>query len=192
VNVPEEDTTFIKEGEMLKREEAVLVVIDIQGNLYLAMDDREELLRNTLKLIRGIKLLGLPIVLTEQVKIGPTIPEIMVHLEGVTPIVKNSFSCWGDGRFRETLENLGRRQVLISGIEAHVCAYQTSMDLLAAGYEVYIVADAVSSRKAGDREIGIRKLTNAGAVLTSTEMALFELLKTATDPLAKEMFRIIK
>ena len=177
---------------MLKKEEAVLTVIDIQGNLYLAMDQKEFLLDNTTRLIKGINLLEIPVILTEQVKIGPTIPELSSLMPGITPIVKNSFSCCGDAGFMAALAATGRKQVLVCGIEAHVCAYQTSMDLMAAGYEVHLVADAVSSRTARNREIGIQKLLAGGAVLTSTEMALFELLKTATDPRARDLFRIIK
>jgi len=177
---------------MLNREEALLVVIDIQGNLYLAMDEKEFLLTNTAKLVKGIITLDIPIILTEQVKIGPTIPELAGLMTAVKPIIKNSFSCCGDRQFMDTLIAAGKKQIIICGIEAHVCAYQTSMDLLARGYEVYIVADAVSSRTARNREIGIQKLLASGATLTSTEMALFELLKTATDPKAKDLFRIIK
>jgi isochorismate hydrolase len=177
---------------MLNREDAILAVIDIQGNLYLAMDEKEFLLANTAKLIKGINILDIPIILTEQVKIGPTIPELAELMTDVKPLIKNSFSCCGDPQFMEAMTAAGKRQVLICGIEAHVCAYQTSMDLLARGYEVYLVADAVSSRTARNREIGIQKLLASGAVLTSAEMALFELLKTATDPKAKDLFRIIK
>jgi nicotinamidase-related amidase len=177
---------------MLKREEAILVVIDIQGNLYLAMDDKESLLVNATKLIKGINVLGIPIILTEQVKIGPTIPELSSLMPSVAPLVKNSFSCCGDEGFMAAIDGAGRRQVLVCGIEAHVCAYQTSMDLMAAGYEVYLVADAVSSRTARNREIGIQKLLASGAILTSVEMALFELLRTAKDPKARDLFQIIK
>lgn len=177
---------------MLNREEALLAVIDIQGNLYLAMDEKEFLLANTAKLIKGINILEIPIILTEQLKIGPTIPELARLMPDVKPIIKNSFSCCGDAQFLEALIASGKKQVLVCGIEAHVCAYQTSMDLMERGYEVYVVADAVSSRTAGNREIGIQKLLASGAILTSTEMALFELLKTATDPKAKDLFRIIK
>jgi nicotinamidase-related amidase len=177
---------------MLNREEALLAVIDIQGNLYLAMDEKEFLLANTAKLIKGINILEIPIILTEQVKIGPTIPELAELMPAVKPIIKNSFSCCGDAQFMSALAATGKKQILICGIEAHVCAYQTSMDLMAAGYDVYLVADAVSSRTARNREIGIRKLLASGAILTSAEMALFELLKTATDPKAKDLFRIIK
>jgi len=177
---------------MLKREEAVLTVIDVQGNLYLAMDDREFLLANTAKLIQGINVLAIPIILTEQVKLGPTIPELSSLMPNVTPLIKNSFSCCGDPRFMAALAATGKKQVVVCGIEAHVCAYQTSMELMAAGYEVYLAADAVSSRTARNREIGVQKLLASGAILTSTEMALFELLKTATDPRARDIFRIIK
>ena len=177
---------------MLNREEALLAVIDIQGNLYLAMNEKEFLLANTAKLIKGINILEIPIILTEQLKIGPTIPELARLMPDVKPIIKNSFSCCGDAQFLEALIASGKKQVLVCGIEAHVCAYQTSMDLMGRGYEVYVVADAVSSRTAGNREIGIQKLLASGAILTSTEMALFELLKTATDPKAKDLFRIIK
>ena len=177
---------------MLNREEALLAVIDIQGNLYLAMDEKEFFLANTAKLIKGINILEIPIILTEQLKIGPTIPELARLMPDVKPIIKNSFSCCGDAQFLEALIASGKKQVLVCGIEAHVCAYQTSMDLMERGYEVYVVADAVSSRTAGNREIGIQKLLASGAILTSTEMALFELLKTATDPKAKDLFRIIK
>jgi isochorismate hydrolase len=90
------------------------------------------------------------------------------------------------------LTALNRRQILMTGIEAHVCAYQTTMDLLEKGYEVHLVADAVSSRTIRNREIGIQKLKDSGAVLTSAEMALFELLKTAGDPKFKEIFKIVK
>jgi len=177
---------------MLNREDAILAVIDIQGNLYLAMDEKEFLLANTAKLIKGINILEIPIILTEQVKIGPTIPELADLMPAVKPIIKNSFSCCGDAQFMAALTAARKRQVLVCGIEAHVCAYQTSMDLMERGYEVYLVADAVSSRTARNREIGIEKLLASGAILTSAEMALFELLKTATDPKAKDLFRIIK
>jgi isochorismate hydrolase len=177
---------------MLNREAALLAVIDIQGNLYLAMDEKELLLANTVKLVKGINILDIPIILTEQVKIGPTIPELAVLMPYVKPIIKNSFSCCGEAKFMEALIASGKKQVLVCGIEAHVCTYQTSMDLIERGFDVYVVADAVSSRAVGNREIGIQKLLASGAILTSTEMALFELLKTATDPKARDIFKIIK
>ena len=177
---------------MLDREKTALIVIDIQGNLAQAMSEKELLFENAEKIIRGVQVFGIPVLGTEQVKLGPTIPTLARYLEGVKPIVKDSFSCCGDERFMKELTALKRRQILMTGIESHVCAYQTTMDLLEKGYEVHLVADAVSSRTIRNREIGIQKLKDSGAVLTSAEMALFELLKTAGDPKFKEIFKIVK
>jgi len=177
---------------MLTREGTILVVIDIQGNLYQAMDDKQFLLTNNRKLIRGALIFDIPVLLTEQNRIGPTISEIRELLPEATPVVKDSFSCLGEARFMGALQALCPKRIIISGIEAHVCVYQTALDLMGLGYEVYLAADAVSSRTAQNREIAIRRLTNSGAVLMSTEMILFELLKTAADPKAREIFRVVK
>jgi nicotinamidase-related amidase len=177
---------------MLKIDRAVLVAIDIQGNLYRAMDDREFLLQNCRKLLLGVRALGIPVILTEQVKIGETVPEIRELLPDLDPIVKETFSCWHHEPFAAALKAAGREQVILLGIEAHVCVYQTCLDLLEAGFEVYLAADAVSSRTAANREIGIGRMTAEGAILASTEMILFELLETAAHPKAKELFKLIK
>ncbi|NPU83260.1 MAG: hydrolase [Syntrophaceae bacterium] len=177
---------------MLKIDRAVLVAIDIQGNLYRAMDDREFLLQNCRKLLLGARALGIPVILTEQVKIGETVPEIRELLPDLDPIVKETFSCWHHEPFAAALMATGRKQVILLGIEAHVCVYQTCMDLLEAGFEVYLASDAVSSRTTANREIGIGRMTAEGAILASTEMMLFELLGTAAHPKAKELFKLIK
>jgi nicotinamidase-related amidase len=177
---------------MLVREGTILGVIDIQGNLYHAMDDKQTLLTNNLRLIRGALTFDIPILLTEQNKIGPTIPEIRELLPEAKPVTKDSFSCCGEASFMEILTVLSPKRIIISGIEAHVCVYQTVMDLIGMGFKVYLAADAVSSRTVQNREIAIKRLTASGVVLMSTEMILFELLKTAQDPKAREIFRIVK
>jgi len=177
---------------MLTRERSVVVIVDIQGNLYRAMDDRERLLENNQKLIRGAVALGVPLLITEQNNIGTTIPEILELLPGAVPLKKESFSCCGEGRFMEALQSLRSREIIISGIEAHICVYQTAMDLMDRGYKVHVVADAVSSRVSVNKEIALRRLVGSGALLTSAEMVLFDLLKTAADPKAREIFRIVK
>ncbi|PKN60940.1 MAG: hydrolase [Deltaproteobacteria bacterium HGW-Deltaproteobacteria-11] len=177
---------------MLTCESTVLIIVDIQGNLARVMDDQTFLIENNRKLIKGMHVLGIPILITEQNPLGATIPEIADLLPGVRAITKDTFSCCAEEKFMSAVRAMNRRQILMTGIEAHVCVYQTAMDLLAMGYEVHLAADAVSSRTARNREIGIRKLITAGAVLTSAEMVLFELLKTAADPKAKDIFRIIK
>jgi len=179
---------------MISRDNSVLVIIDIQGNLAQAMFDKENLFSNTLKLIKGFKVLNLPVIITEQIpqKLGPTLPQIAAELDGIKPIAKESFSCWGENNFKEQLEALRRRDVVLLGIETHVCVYQTAVDLVSGGYNVHLVADAVSSRTPENCRIGIDAIKSAGAKITSTEMVLFEMLGTAADPKAKEFFKIVK
>jgi len=177
---------------MLSRENTVLIIVDIQGNLAQVMDNRTFLIENSQKLIKGIHILGIPVLITEQNNLGKTRPELADLLPGIQAIPKDAFSCCGEEKFLSAIGTLRRKQILLTGIEAHVCVYQTAMDLMSMGYEVHLAADAVSSRTAGNREIGIRRMTESGAILTSTEMVLFELLKTAADPKAKELFRVVK
>ncbi len=179
---------------MLSRAAAVLVIIDIQGNLAQAMFDKDNLFANNIKLIKGFKTLGLPIIITEQTpeKLGKTLPAIAAELDGIAPIAKESFSCWPNEQFGEHLESLSRRHVVLTGIETHVCVYQTALELLANGYSVHLVADAVSSRTPENRQIGINAMKSVGAQIASTEMVLFELLRSAADPKAREIFKIVK
>lgn len=179
---------------MISRTDAVLVIIDIQGNLAQAMLDKENLFSNAVKLIKGFNVLNLPVIITEQIpqKLGPTLPQIAAELDGVKPIAKESFSCWEENNFKEQLKALRRRDVVLLGIETHVCVYQTAVDLISNGYNVHLVADAVSSRTPENRRIGIEAMKSAGAKITSTEMVLFEMLRTAADPKAKEFFKIVK
>ena len=179
---------------MVNNADAVFVIVDIQGSLAQVMSDKENLFANAVKLIKGLKILNLPIIITEQIpqKLGKTLPQIAAELEGDNPIAKESFSCWGENNFKKELERLNRQQVILIGIECHVCVYQTALDLISNGYTVHLVADAVSSRTPENRQIGIDAMKNAGTKITSTEMVLFELLRTAADPRAKEFFKIVK
>ena len=179
---------------LLSVEDSVLLVIDIQGNLYESMQDKQFLLENVRKLIRGMQVFGIPVIVTEQIpeKLGPTIEPVASLLPDAPRIPKSDFSCCGEEKIMKALKALERQQVLLCGIETHVCVYQTAVDLLGFGYDVHLVADAVSSRTVLNREIGIRKLRDEGARLASTEMVLFELIRTADDPKFKEIFRIVK
>ena len=179
---------------MLTTDKAVLVVIDMQGKLAQSMHCRELLFENVQKIIKGAQVLGLRLLLTEQNPkgLGPTIPEIADLVPGVRRIPKLSFSCCGDELFSKELSAIQRCQVLLSGIEAHVCLYQTTVDLVATGYEVHVLADAVSSRTAEDKAIGLQKMKDAGASITSVETALFELLRVAEGPMFKQIIGIVK
>lgn len=179
---------------MLSRTAAVLILIDFQGNLAQAMHNKEHLFANTVRLIRGFKALNLPIMVTEQIpaKLGPTISQLADQLGDFQPIAKESFSCWVNRDFHDQLESLTRRHIVLTGIECHICVYQTALDLMQNGYTVHLVTDAVSSRTPENCQVGINAIKSAGAYLTSTEMVLFELLKTAADPKAREIFKIVK
>jgi nicotinamidase-related amidase len=180
---------------MLTLNNTALVVIDVQGKLAQLMSQKETLFENLQKIIRGAQVLELPIIWNEQLpeKLGPTTPEIAQLLTHTTqPIAKSSFSCCGNPPFMSALKATQRKQILLTGIEGHVCVYQTCLDLLNLGYEVQVVTDAVSSRTAENRQIGLERMKEAGATLTSTEMALFELLRVAEGPQFKEITKIVK
>ncbi len=179
---------------LLSVEDSVLMVIDMQGNLYESMQEKAFLLENIQKLIRGMQVFDIPVIVTEQIpeKLGPTIEPLTSLLPDARRISKSDFSCCGDEKIMKALKAVERQQVLLCGIETHVCVYQTAVDLLGFGYDVHLVADAVSSRTVLNREIGIEKMRDEGARLASTEMVLFELIRTADDPKFKEIFKIVK
>lgn len=180
---------------MLTVENTALIVIDVQGKLAQLMHQKEALFDNLQKIIKGMQVLEIPIIWTEQVpeKLGQTTPEIARLLANTArPISKSSFSCCGHQPFMDRLTTLNRKQVLLTGIEAHICVYQTAVDLLNLGYEVQVVADAVSSRVAENKQIGLERVKQAGATLTSTEMALFELLRAAEGAKFREITKIVK
>jgi nicotinamidase-related amidase len=152
------------------------------------------LLKNIQILIKAAKVLDIPIIWCQQVpdSLGATIPEIAELLSDTEPINKASFSCCGDERFIGRLNSLDRQQVLLCGIETHVCIYQTVVDLRSRGYEVSVAADAVSSRTLENKQIGLERLRAEGAHISSTEMVLFELLKTAEHPQFKQIAKLVK
>jgi nicotinamidase-related amidase len=179
---------------MLSVDNTAAVIIDVQGKLWNVMHEKEALLENLQKLVKGIRLIGIPIILTEQnpAGLGPTMPELMQFMSAVKPIPKFCFNCHREKNFDQVVRGLEKHQILLCGIEAHICVYQTAMDLLGHGYEVQVVADAVSSRVARNRDITLMRLQHEGAKLTTVEMVLYELLQTAENPKFKEMLKVVK
>lgn len=179
---------------MLKTENTVLVIVDVQGKLANLMHGKQALFENFQKVIKGMQVLGIPILWVEQNPegLGPTIPEITDLLVDIKPISKLCFSSYRNEHFVQALKASDRNQVLIAGIEAHVCVYQTAVDLVGSGYEVHIVTDAVSSRTQGNKQLALQKMKNSGVNLTSTEMALFELLGVAEGEQFKQILKIVK
>jgi len=179
---------------MLKRDEAVLIFIDVQGRLHEIMHDKAALDANLERMIRCAQLLELPIIGTEQIpeKLGPTSEPFRSLLEGVPMIGKSAFSCCCEPKFMETFQSLGKRQIILVGIETHVCVYQTAIDLLETGVEVFVTADAVSSRTPENRELALQAMRDADAKVIPTESAMFALLRDAADPCFKELLKLIK
>jgi nicotinamidase-related amidase len=179
---------------MLKMENVALLIVDIQGKLAHSMHGKELLFKNVQKIIKGIQVLGIPILWTEQNPqgLGSTISEIADILSSIQPISKMSFSCCQNARFMQALKALNRKQVLIAGIEAHICVYQTAVDLVDLGYEVQVLTDAVSSRNMENKEIGLQKMRDSGVSPTSVETALFELLKVAEGEQFRDILKIVK
>ena len=179
---------------MLEIRNCCLVVVDVQGKLAQLMHDKEVLFRNVQILIQTAKILDIPILWCQQCPdaLGPTIPEIERLLTDNESINKAAFSCCGDEQFNIRLNELARNQVLLSGIETHVCIYQTAVDLLRKGFCVDVVADAVSSRTLENKQIAIDRMAAEGVNISCTEMALFELLKTAEHSKFKQVAKLIK
>jgi nicotinamidase-related amidase len=179
---------------MLKQKDCCLVIVDVQGKLAQLMHDKDNLFKNIRILIQSAKILDIPILWCQQVPaaLGPTVPEIAELLTGNKPIDKSSFSCCGCDEFNGEMGKVGRKQVLLCGIETHVCVYQTAIDLLAKDYEVEVIADAVSSRTAENKQIGLNKMAAEGAKISCVETALFELLRTAEHPQFRQIAKLVK
>lgn len=179
---------------MLKRDNVVLVFIDVQGRLHELMHEKELLDHNLEKLVRCADMLNVPVVRTEQIpeKLGLTsepFKTLLTHAPGVS---KSSFSCWGEPRFVEVFQAFGKRKAILVGIEAHVCIYQTALDLLEEGIEVLVISDAVSSRVPENKALALQAMRDEGAKIISTEMALFALLRDAGDPNFKKLLQLVK
>jgi len=179
----------------LNREDCLFTLVDWQERLVVAMDEgrRTEAERNAARLLEGAGTLGLPVLATEQYPrgLGPTIEPLRTLLAD-PPIEKTAFACTGAPAYVEALEASGRRQVVVFGMETHVCVYQTVRQLLAEGYAVHVPVDAVLSRTADNRQVGLELCQQAGAVLTSTETLLFDLLGGAGAEGFKAISRLVR
>ncbi len=179
---------------MLTADASVLLLIDIQGNLAQLMHDRQTLFKNLQILIKSARILELPIVWMEQIpeKLGHTVPAVAGLLRDRRPLAKTTFSCCGDADIMTAIEGSGRRQVLVTGIETHICVYQSTRDLLQRGFEVHVISDAVSSRVIENKEIGLARMKQEGALISSVEMALFEMLQEAAGDRFRQVVKLLK
>ena len=179
---------------MLNSKQCLLIVTDIQGKLAHLMFEKEALFKKIGILIDGFKILEIPILWLEQYPegLGPTVQEVASHLEDYKPLSKITFSALKDKNILKTFNESGRNQVLMTGIETHICIYQTSMDLISMGIETHVVKDAVSSRTEENKIIGLEKIAGAGGHITSVETALFELIEVAEGKAFKKILELVK
>ena len=176
------------------RERAVALVIDIQERLYPHIDQQDKLARNTVILIRGLRLLGIPLIVTEQYSkgLGPTIAPVKRQLDDTPVIEKMTFSCCDTAAVTEQLQRSQRNQVIVFGIEAHVCVLQTTLDLLDLGYQPVVIADCISSRRAEDKQTALQRMQQSGVVISSYESILFELCRVAGTEEFREISKLVK
>ena len=179
---------------MLNVLDSVLVMVDFQGRLAQIVDRSELVLPNALRMIKGCQALEVPILPTVQVpeKLGPLMPEIADVLGGVEPIAKAVFSALREPDFMVQLDQTSRKQILLMGIEAHVCVFQTGLDLLDTGYQVQVLSDGVFSRTKENHDLALQRLHEAGATLTSVEICLFEMIRTSKHPEFRTISQLVK
>ncbi|MGS0680931.1 isochorismatase family protein [Shewanella sp. 125m-7] len=180
---------------MLKTEECVLVVVDVQGQLAQVMHQTERLHHKLEVLIKGAQAFDIPILWLEQIpeKLGSTTKSLALELAKTTePIAKHHFSGWQADTFRERLSTMEQKQIILAGIETHVCVYQTCRDLLDNGYQTHLVTDAMSSREEINKISGIEMMLAHGAIPTNVESLLFELQQQATGERFKALLKLIK
>ena len=176
---------------LLNRKDSLLVIIDMQERLFPFIRENERVVENVIKLIKFSRIIGLPVVLTEQQKLGNTLLEIREELMDIQTIIKLEFNCFGSNEFAERLRRMNRNSLIIAGIEAHICVAQTALHALS-DYTVHVVSDAIGSRSPHNREVALSRMQQQGVTITSTEMVIYELLGKAGTDSFKETLELIK
>lgn len=179
---------------LLTREDTAFVAIDFQEKLMPAMSGMEELEDKSVRLIKGMKALGIPTIVTQQYTkgLGETIPSIADALGDFEHVEKNTFGCMANEEFASKIKELGKKDIVVCGIEAHICVQQTVLQLMEEGYNVYLPADCVSSRSENDKLWSITRMGEAGAVITTYEAVLYEILRDSKAEGFKEISAIVK
>jgi nicotinamidase-related amidase len=179
---------------ILDKNNAALLIIDIQERLAVVMDKKEMVVRNTLHLVELARMQNIPIVVTEQYPkgLGKTLPEIQSALPSYLPIEKTAFNCCGEASFNGQMKRVGKKKIIVTGMETHICVLQTSLGLIKEGFDVHLVTDAVCSRTKANWRSGLELIRDAGGVVTNTETVLFQLLGVAGTPEFKAISNRIK
>ena len=180
--------------ELLDRENTGLLVVDVQEKLIQVMGRKERVIDNIIKLLQLSKLFTLPVIITEQYPkwLGSTLPEIIEYLSSYEPITKLHFNCCDVEGFNKRLNAEGLKNIIVTGVESHICIFQTCVSILEKGYQVHVPQDAVDSRTEENWRVGLELMKKAGALITSTETLIYQILKKAGTNEFKKMLKIIK
>lgn len=178
----------------IKKEEAVLVAVDYQEKLLPAMENSASIEKNIVKLAKGLKVMGVPAIVTTQYArgLGQTVAPVAEAIGEFTPVDKTFFSAFRDETFREKLESMDRKTVILAGIETHICVEQTALDLLENGYDVVLAADCCGSRDLRNHRTSAARLSADGVVISGSESILYEVLQSAKASEFKEISAIVK
>ncbi len=178
----------------ISKHNSVAVVVDVQERLFPHIHEHQQLEKNLITLISGLKILDIPLIVTQQYTkgLGKTIPSVAKALGKYDPLEKLTFSCCADPDFMDTLSDLGKNQIILMGIETHVCVLQTAIDLLQRGYQPVIIEDCVSSRKLNDKQVAIERMRHHGMIISTYESILLELCLVAGTEQFKAISTLIK
>ncbi len=176
---------------LIERQDCLLVVIDVQERLMPVIHEKEKVIANTATLVRFCGICGIPVVCTEQQKLGSTLRQVRDLVDGFTVVEKAHFNCFLSPQFRDEVENSGRKTLVLAGVESHICVAQTAVYAVP-DWQIHVIADAVSSRSADNKAIALQRMHGAGAVISSTEMFIYEILARAGTDEFKAALPLVK
>jgi nicotinamidase-related amidase len=180
------------DSPLIRREDSLLLVVDIQEKLFPVIAGREQLRDNALKLVRFARIIDLPVVVSEQEKLGPTLPDLSRELNDAPVHQKVSFDCFGQTDLSDALTSSRRKNLILFGVEAHICVAQTALSALSRFENVHVVADAIGSRTEMNYNTALTRLTRNGVTVTTTEMFMYELLGRAGTDEFRSVLKLVK
>ena len=181
----------ISSQNMIEKDDSLLVVIDVQEKLMSVIADARKVIDNVVTLLRFSNIIDLPVILTEQEKLGATVPEVKQEIPECLPIGKITFDAFLCDEFVEQIRKTKRNTLILTGVEAHICVVQTALHALP-GFKVHVVSDAVSSRTGDNWRVGLERIRQSGGIITSTEMVIYELLQRAGTDEFRQTLKLVK
>ena len=178
-------------SRLVKREDCLMIIIDVQEKLMPAIDDRERVVLNTARLVTFCGIAGIPVIFTEQQKLGATLPEVRTSIKDFAAIEKTHFNCFLHPEFAKKVRNSGRKTIVLAGVESHICVAQTAISA-SSELSVHVIADAASSRSPANKAIALARMRDAGVIISSTEMFIYEILVQAGTDEFKSVLPLVK